>query len=96
MRPESGLRQSRASLTCPSCCVTLGEACLPWVGAGWFVQDPSISLDEMFTPGGTQARSKPGPLGLLTGKEFTKFQLSFWVRKRLIPQLRMIWGSCAE
>ena len=62
--PESGLRQSRASLTCPSCCVTPGEACLPWVGAGWFVQDPSIiSLDEMFGPGGTQACSKPGPLG---------------------------------
>lgn len=38
----------------------------------------------------------PAPCGLLTGKEFTKFQLSFWVRKRLMPQLRMIWGSCAE
>ena len=36
------------------------------------------------------------PWGLLTGKEFTKFQLSFWVRKRLMPQLRMICGSCAE
>lgn len=45
---------------------------------------------------GTQAHSDMIPWGLLTGKEFTKFQLSFWVRKCVMPQLRMIWGSCAE
>lgn len=38
----------------------------------------------------------PDPWGLLTGKELTRFQLSFCVRKRLMPQPRMIWGSCAE
>lgn len=38
----------------------------------------------------------PVSWGLLTGKELTKFQLSFCVRKRLMPQPCMIWGSCAE
>lgn len=32
----------------------------------------------------------------LTGKVFTRFQLSFCVRNRLIPQPRISWGSWAE
>lgn len=46
--------------------------------------------------GRTQAHSNTIRWGLLTGKEFTKFQLSFCVKKCVMPQLRMIWGSCAE
>lgn len=47
-------------------------------------------------PGGIQAHSNVTHCGLLIGKEFTKFQLSFWARKCLMPHLHMIWGSCAE
>lgn len=32
----------------------------------------------------------------LTGKVFTRFQLSFCVRNRLIPQPHISWGSWAE
>lgn len=53
--------------------------------------------EEANGPGGTLTHSDLDPPGsLLTGKEFTKFQLNFWVRKRLMPQPCMIWGSCAE
>lgn len=53
-----------------------------------------VEAPGLLAGGGQGLVAFAGPL--LTGKELTKFQLSFWVRKRLRPQPRMIWGSCAE
>lgn len=44
----------------------------------------------------TQSPSPGEKAAELTGKEFTRFQLSFCVRKRWIPEPRISWGSWAE
>ena len=91
-RLVSGMRQSWAFQACPAqplVCPWRKHALSGW-GLGGSSRTPAEAWGEMHGPGGTQTHSHVTPWGLLTGKEFTKFQLSFWVRKCLMPQLRMI------